>query len=345
MKVVSRFESNLLRILQCILQRAPLERTLPLLQGTLAEPPCLSRQVVELIQDYLAKGSVRLLAAHAWQPERFLRGTQVRLGRLWERTPPQELGLSFSSNTLAFLIWLTAHKAGDKRKTWQVHSQDLTVADRLLFFWTYQALRSSEAGQALRHKDYYAEDALCRLAFPDTFHKGPAQALDWAPWTSPLGTCLLEALQTPLGNCLVEAEERKQHIRDSKRILTEGRNQAEVLRHFCDAVKAIGRWDLARFLLSALTHVLAGNPGAQRWIGNLDVRGLRLAERVEVYRAALALPRHLEYLQKWYLEAQTIGYFEENYAASQLWKSAWESYDGDGLCRRAAVLMREVEPL
>jgi hypothetical protein len=345
MKVVSRFESRLLRILQCILQRTPLEQTLPLLLGSVPEPPCLSQDAVALVQDYLGKGCVRLLAAHSWQPERFLRGRQIRAGRLWERTPPPELGLSFSRNTLEFLIWLTAHKPGDKSHPWRVRGPELTLGDRLLFFWAYQSFRGSEAGQGLRHQAYFAGDALCRLAFPDDFRKSPAFALDWSPWTTALGTCILEALQIPLTQCLLLAEKRKQLWRDSKRMLAEGKNQEEVLRGFCHAVKAQGRWDLARFLLPVLTRVLADNPGAQRWIGNLNVSGLRLAERVATYRAALVLPRHLEYLQQWQREAQTIGYFEENYAVSQLWKSAWEAHQGDELCRHAAALLREVEPL
>src|SRR6516162_3110461 len=61
MKTVSRFEANLLRILRSFLQRAPLERALPLVMEPSDRPPCLSRAVVELVQDHLRKGCVWLL--------------------------------------------------------------------------------------------------------------------------------------------------------------------------------------------------------------------------------------------------------------------------------------------
>ncbi|MBV9124409.1 MAG: hypothetical protein JO112_13700, partial [Planctomycetes bacterium] len=109
MKVVSRFEANLLSILRFFLRRAPLEQALPLVIHPCAQPPCLSRVAVELVQDTLAKGCMLLvMRAGGWRRERFLRNDQVREGRLWDRTSPGELGLTFSRQTLRFLLWITA---------------------------------------------------------------------------------------------------------------------------------------------------------------------------------------------------------------------------------------------
>src|SRR4051812_38641568 len=71
MKVVSRFEANLLRILHFFLRRLPAEQALPLAAAGLKAPACLGRPAVGLVQDALAKGTVLLLArAGGWRRER-----------------------------------------------------------------------------------------------------------------------------------------------------------------------------------------------------------------------------------------------------------------------------------
>src|SRR5262249_58512971 len=62
----------------------------------------------------------------------------------------------------------------------------------------------------------------------------------------------------------------------------------------------------------------------------------RLADRVEVHRRALALPRHLDRLQRWERKARGVGFLDEGYAASQVWKADWEQLGGDELAARAA---------
>ena len=63
------------------------------------------------------------------------------------------------------------------------------------------------------------------------------------------------------------------------------------------------------------------------------------------HRAGLVLLHTLERLRRWSLQAQTVSYFDETYAASQLWKADWEQAQGDVLWTRAQRLLREVEPL
>src|SRR6516165_3925234 len=109
MQTVSRFEANLLRLLYFFLKREPFERAMPLLENRCEPPPCLQRGAVGLVQEALAKGCTFLLAQRGgWRDERFLRGERVVSGRLWERTPPEQLGLAFSERTLEFLVWITA---------------------------------------------------------------------------------------------------------------------------------------------------------------------------------------------------------------------------------------------
>src|SRR4051794_19512618 len=101
MQTVSRFESNLLHLLYYFLRQEPAGQALSLIEKTCDMPPCLRSGAVRLVRAALATGSALLLAQRGgWRKERFLRGAEVRTGRLWERTPPPELGLTFSLLTL-----------------------------------------------------------------------------------------------------------------------------------------------------------------------------------------------------------------------------------------------------
>ena len=76
----------------------------------------------------------------------------------------------------------------------------------------------------------------------------------------------------------------------------------------------------------------------ESFIGGLQGTGpARLAERLEVHRLALTLPRHLERLQRWQRKARGIGYLDDDYALNQVWKSDWEQIGGDDLAARAAL--------
>src|SRR5437764_6781887 len=197
MQSVSRFEANLLRLLYYFLRREPPERALPLVEQRLPQPRCLSRPAVRLVQDALAKGCPFLLAQRGgWRDERHLRNGRPAQGRLWERTPPAELGLTFSRHTLSFLIRLTSARPGDKDFDWQPPSGELTVADRLVLFFAHEGLRDSAeslGAPALRLKQPFVSHGLCWLAYPEDYGKAPAGVgPDFAPWTNGLGACMLE---------------------------------------------------------------------------------------------------------------------------------------------------------
>jgi hypothetical protein len=343
MRSVSRFEANLLGILQCLLQRAPRPWALPLI-GQLRPPPCLSRAAIELIQDHLSKGSVRLLARTGWRRERHLQDAQIREGRLWARTPPEELALSFSGHSVEFLLWLTAGNRADENDRWNPAADALASGDLLLLYFAFQALRGTEVIARLRQHPCFTGDALCRLAFPEEFVdvKSPP---DWNPWTTGVGSYILEALQLPLAERWLQVEATKEKIGDWKGMRDLGRGQERVLRSFGDALTAAGRRDLARFLLRTLSQLLRDNPPAGRWIGSLDVRTLRLADRLDSYRAALAMVRYCETMRQWEIEARLVSYFDEGYAASQLWKSDWERFAGEEMWAHAQKLLAEIEPL
>ena len=346
MRSVSRFEADLLRILHALLGRSPIEGAGPLIAVRRDRPKCLSRGAVELVQDALAKGCVwRLAREGGWFADRYLRGDRVASGRLWERTPPEDLGLEFSQCTLSFLIWLTADHPADRPVHWNPGERDLTVGDRLLLFFAYQAMRDGPADQErVREIPQFARHSLCRLAFVEDFLDGEPD-LDFSPWMTGPGACVLEAFEPNLAARWVTLERQKLAITDPKRMIVLGQAQEATLAAFLDAIDQAGRPDLARFLLMAAATLLREASDPRAWIGPLEVEGLRLADRVEAHRAALVLPRVLSRLQEWERRARGVGYFDEGYAAGQLWKTIWEEHDGERLRGQSAEIARAVDPL
>jgi hypothetical protein len=350
MQTVSRFEANLLRLLYFFLRREPLERAAPLLAQRLRPPPCLSRGAVNLVCDALRKGCTFLLAHRGgWRIERHLRGEQIAEGRLWQRTPPAELALRFSEHTLSFLVWITAARPGDEEPAWQPPADELTLGDLLFLFFAHEGLRQAPDGQeasSLRTRPPFATHALCRLAYPEDFTEVPKKdAPDFSLWTKGVGACILEAMQPFLAARWMLVEGSKERLADPQEMRTLGQSQERVLTAFLDAVEQAGRKDLARFLLAAAANLLGPHAHAGTWTGRLQLAGLRVADRVGTCHAAASFLRHLERLRTWEQQARGVGYFDEGYQASQLWKSDWEHFAGDELYTRAQAILRQMDPM
>jgi hypothetical protein len=357
MKVVSHFEHRVLRLLSCFLRRLPLDAVRAEVEQPFepGRPRGLSRTAVELVREALAKGCTAVLAGagvaraeravhgSGWRRERFLREDRVAEGRLWERTPPERLGLTFSRHSLDFLMWLAASKPADQRQVWEVAEQELTVGDRFLLFLAFEALRTTYAGSVFRKRRPFTRDGLCRLAFPDEFAEGEENpAPDFAPWTTGTGACILEALQRSLARRWVEVERGKEAIADWQQLRNLGRAQDQALNGFLDAVSAAERPDLARFLLQAAAQVL--NEGLHP-TGGLKGHGPRMADRMETNQGALALVRQLDRFRQWERAARRVGYFDEGYARSQLWLGDWEDCKGNQLHTKAQELIQKLDPL
>jgi hypothetical protein len=350
MQTVSRFEANLLRLLYYFLGREPPERALPLIEQRLSPPPCLGRGAVDLVRDALAKGCTFLLAQRGgWRRERHLRGERIAEGRLWERTPPAELGLTFSEHALDFLVWITGARPGDKEPAWRPPADGLTAGDLLLLFFAHEGLRNtadSLGAPSLRARPPFAEHGLCWLAYPEDFTITPEEFTpNFAPWTNGVGACMLEALQPVLAARWVAVEGSKERIADPRTMRALGRSQDRVLAAFLDAIEQAGRLDLARFLLAAAATLLGPHAHAGMWTGRLHLAGLRVADRVDTYQAAAGFLRYVDRLQAWERRARGVGYFDEGYQASQLWKADWEHFEGDALQGRAQSIVRQMDPM
>jgi hypothetical protein len=46
---------------------------------------------------------------------------------------------------------------------------------------------------------------------------------------------------------------------------------------------------------------------------------------------------------EWNQKARATGYFDEGYAASQIWKSDWEHLDGDRLCALSRARLNDLD--
>jgi hypothetical protein len=157
---------------------------------------------------------------------------------------------------------------------------------------------------------------------------------------------LLECLQTHLTHRWLRGERAKGQIGDWRKMRQQGVAEFAALRGFVQAAEAARRTDLARFILRTNAAVLQSDLTPVFWTGGLQGSGPpRLADRLETQRAALAMPRQMEILEGWQERARFVGYFDEDYAASQLWKTDWEAVNGDRVAVRARAAVEMLEPL
>jgi hypothetical protein len=152
-------------------------------------------------------------------------------------------------------------------------------------------------------------------------------------------------MQVPLARCWIALEALKQRITDWETMQQLGRAQEQAIQPFLAAMEEAGRYDLARFVLEAMAALLPDKIGPRFWVGGLRGAGPRLADRTATHRAALAFVRQTDRLRQWERRARGIGYLDEGYAASQLWKRDWERCQGDVLHARAQALQRALDPL
>jgi len=348
MRSVSRFEFQLLRILRGILRRTPVEQVAQLVVTPHQRPGCLSRDCVSLVQDHLAKGAVSILARGGWHRDRFLRGAQGVTGRLWERTPPAELGLSFSRHTLSFLIWLTAADPRTRKLKAETENVALTLGDQFVFFLAYDAFRLTEAGLSFARQPLFNQHPLIRLAYPEDFtdFKTLPKLGELTPWVTGPGACLLESLEHWFVARWRALERDKATISRWQQMRGVGESQTEVLSAYLSALEQTKRFDLGAWLLRVLAELVQGTADARPWTLNLDVSGLRAADRMETYRAALALLHTTDRFEAWTTAARAVNFFDrEEYAVSQLWLTQWDRWHGEQTCQQVRGIIRMLDPL
>jgi hypothetical protein len=254
--------------------------------------------------------------------------------------------LEFGPHLLEFLRWLTAENPDKAVKPeWDVPSHELTAGDEIALAIFYDRLRDEASlGRRYRKWTVFQNNGLCRLLHPADFDGSPPP-LD--PWTTGVRAIALECLQKLLAMRWIRSERAKVTVRDWQAMAQQGQAENAVLTTFLAAAETAGRPDLARFVLDIAANILTiPDLTPAFWTGGLSRnRPARLAERLAVERSALAIPQQLATLQRWDRLARTVGYWDEGYEASQVWKADWEAARGDELASIADRLLSQLEPL
>lgn len=349
------FEGKLLRILRFFLGYHPAEDGLRLLRESNPRPLCLSVHGVECVKDTLAKGIIQFLVrVGGWRRERYLVGGRPVQGRLWERASLEELRLSFSPVVLDFLMEVTAQDLRARRilLRWDSEQLRLTPADELFFWLTFRAVRRDpNIVSRFRSLMAFRANRYCWISFPTDIAQGEPNPPDFSPLFTGQRALILECLQRPLERLWRQSEENKQYIRDWEQMRIRGRAEFAALNRYLQAAEQAKRFDLGRFVL----RVNAGLFSKHRedlsfWTGGLNAENSinkpgRLSEQLEVQRQALAFPRLMETLERWQTWARGVGYVDDDYAISQLWKSDWEQVNGDVVAARARDAIAMLDPL
>ncbi|MBP3960135.1 hypothetical protein J8F10_33330 [Gemmata sp. G18] len=348
---VSKFEFNLLRILRFLVGHFPADQGLQLVRTATTKPDCISGGAVDLVKDTLGKALVLFLTrAGGWRNDKYLRTHAPVAGRVWDRIPLDERTLQFSRPVFDFLFWLTAEKVHETKLMWDAAPKALTPTDELFFALAFDAMRSDpDVLTVLRRKDTFARNPFCWLIAPQDAadpESTKPQPPDFAPMFTGLSAVLLECMQTHLTHRWVKSERDKGQIGDWKKMRHQGQAEFAALRGFVQAAEVARRTDLARFVLRTNAQVLQSDLTPVFWTGGLQGSGpQRLADRLETQRAALALPRQMEVLETWQERARFVGYFDDDYQASQMWKADWEAANGDRVAARARAAVEMLEPL
>lgn len=338
MTAVTRFEADLLRLTRALLTGAP-EKARGIVHQRVTAPAGLTRNAVLLLEETLRKGIIHVLACSGWRRDAFLRDGAPLAGHPWQRIPLEERTLAFTEIVPAFLLWLTAERPSEARGAWVAPSVQPSIADFLFFFLAAEVLSQfSEQWTVIHASTPFAANPYFALAEPDD-----TSTNDFAMIATPQGTAILECLQSRLASLWIERDKRKAGMTDWQRLRTQGENEERVLNGFLQTLEAANRRDLARFLLVAVSR--RSSTDLTHWIGGLPKTSLKLQERLETKRAALALVKQSETFDRWDREARRVNYFDEHYAASQFWKAEYRTHDGPRLLAEYRSLVRQLDPL
>ncbi len=347
---VTRFEFDMLRILRALLGVIPIDQVQSLILNQRTPPTCLNPNAIALVKDTLSKGLIlHLVRAGGWRDESFLHNDTPTNGRVWNRVPLAERTLTFSRKPLDFLLWLTAEHPTQTKVEWHRASIDSTAGDDLFFHIAYDALRDdSELFDSFRSKSPFMNNPFSWLMNASDFAttNDPAPP-SFAPLMTGTRAMMLECLQTPLTKRWLRSEAAKSEIADWNIMRRHGIAETAILTQFLKAAETANRLDLAIFPLRVLSKLFAGRTlEPSFWIGGLTAEApMRLAERIAIQRSALSLVQQADTFARWHQQARAVGYFDEGYAASQLWKEAYESLDGEATIAKARQTLAALDPL
>lgn len=347
-KVVSAFEAGLVAIARHLVHQSVPFDVRPIIAQKQPRPQSLSENAIALVREALGKGCILFLVRHGgWRLEKHLADGRPVAGRTWERHPLPDRALHFGRSPLDFLMWLACDRPQQPSDPWR--PGDRTPADELFFALAIARLAPHPEWTVLfRDRTCFALNGLARLASPDLF-AAPTDfpAPEFVDWFRPPRVAMLEALQPWLAERYRDLEFDKATMTNWAALGQWGQSQTLTLTAYLAAAKAAGRCDLARFLIDVNRRLFDNGPRpVEFWFGGLSAPGPeRMADRVAVRRAAVAIPRAFGILADWTREFRGIGYFDDGYPAAQAWLAEWEAADGDRLAEAARQAVAAAEPL
>ena len=349
-KQVSEFEFNLLRILKFIYKSYPLSSGAQLIKTKIVNKEPLSDEALHLIKDILSKGTVLFLVrSGGWRNDKYLKDNHPVEGRVWERIPLEDRTLTFSYNVLSFLIWITKEEIHKTQEEWECDVEYITPADEIFFWHVFNACISDhEIMNVLCKQKVFNHNLLCWItsAYYASNKKLRTTLPDMPNMCVGLRSVVMECVQSYLVDRILLSEKSKPSIKDWNVMRIQGNGEYQALNMFIKQAEETGRKDLAKFILNTNYKLLQSDLKAEFWHSGLtDKAPSRLADRLETRRASLALPRQMAELSKWYQQAMEVGYFDEDYQASQLFKDMWEKMDGNNTAMKAKNIVDSIDPL
>ena len=354
MPALKQFEYDLNLILRCVLGDLPVAQIHSQLVRSIPKPPCLSRACVELVKSTLASGMTKFLSAEGSSQRRFLnanRNEEIASGRVWERHESDSLGLEFSRNTLDLLIWLTSEEIVRTRAKPRFSRRIATLGDSVFEWMLIERIHEEFKPTPLLDLHQFQVNPLVRLMLPGALFvqrnvshaTTDLPAADFGPWLQPSATWLLEVLQDQMFQSVLRVERFKRNLSEAKKIQELGEIQADAMNRLIDAADLAGRHDLCRFILRSGHYLLRG--GRKSPVARIDVTGLTMADRARTYAADLSLFHCFQRLHAWHESMRGVSFYDENYQASQLWKSSWDDHNGDFVQQRSSALIQECRPI
>jgi hypothetical protein len=331
MKRVARSEAGFLRFLQLLITGAPTDTIAHVLLRTNVLRPRIGPTAMGLVQDALAKGTVRLLAhGGGWRPETRPVGDDVATGPLWTRRPVE--AIAFGPWSFALLRWaytealVSPSRPPDPPETWQ-------TGDHLVAWMVARALATTGlhgSGGAV------ARSPLAALALAGAC---PSPEPDWPAWLE-AHDVLLEGLQEALGRAWADGLRSLLAGVEPAEVATVGTAQRELIEPLLDALSTRGRLDLADFLWVAGEQLVPDPDHPPTLAPTLRAsRSLRERQAAQdVVAAALALVVRLERSLE---AARTTRFFDDDYDAAQARLARFERFG----TARATVFRAAVEGL
>ena len=250
--------------------------------------------------------------------------------------PARRAVAEFSRPVLDFLCWLTAEKVHETKTGWDATAERAHAGRRtvLLAWRSTRCGRDPDVARRAAEGERFPAEPAVLARFPGDMAdrrekphaaglrpavQRPARGVPGVPATAPREPV------DPIG-----AREGADRRLEADAAAGRGPS-SRPFRAFLKAAAAANRTDLARFVLRTNAALFTADMMPVFWTGGLQGSGPpRLADRLDTQRAALAVPRADGRRSKAGSNARcSVGYFDEDYQASQLWKADWEAASGD----------------